>query len=154
MKKQFSLECIICPGIWHIQWTIGHIQITANCTTSDVVPFSSFCVTLFATWEKRNGKWFLIDSYRYQKPSQKKSSTLLMFVLRSLRYRGGEFELFEFFLWLVDSSRVDSKAEVRGSLKVIFDSLSSYLLAGCTSSALVGWGRPAQAPGFAEGIHT
>ena len=81
MKKQFSLvECIIWPGIWHIQWTIGHIQLTANCTTSDDVPFSPFSVTLFlATWEKRNGKWF--DSYRYQKPSQKKSSTLLMFVI-------------------------------------------------------------------------
>ena len=84
MKKQFSLECIIWPGIWHIQWTIGHIQMTANCTTSDVVPFSSFGVTLFATWEKRNGKWFLIDSYRYQKPSQKKNSTLLMFVIIGL----------------------------------------------------------------------
>ena len=59
-----------------------------------------------------------------------------------------------FLLRLVDSSRVDSKAEVRGSLKVIFDSLSSYLMAGCSSSALVGWGRPAQAPGFVEGIHT
>ena len=59
-----------------------------------------------------------------------------------------------FLLGLVDSSRVDSKAEVRGSLKVIADSLSSYLLAGSTSSALVGWGRPAQAPGFVEGIHT
>ena len=75
--------------------------------------------------------------------------------MRSLRYRGGGFELFEFFLLrLVDSSRVDSKAEVRDSLKVIVDSLSSYLLAGCTGSALVGWGRPAQAPGFVEGIHT
>jgi len=66
---------------WYMAHTMDNIQLTANCTTSDVVPFSPFGVTLLETWEKRNGKWFLIDSYRYQKPSQKKSSTLLMFVI-------------------------------------------------------------------------